>query len=283
MVALEQLQAALAAQHAAGDMTHMPQIFEDQLLCCCSPADPNPGRKVWKAHVWRAAQNTFVPIETGFAATSLECSPQAWREPDGQVCLTLISDETGDLALHRFAGTDLHTLAPSGTPIPARAGYESRDLRLQVTKFAAYSDAQTKAKRVGLSHHALLIDFKQPASRRVYIVKDYRVVLHAASVGPRTLTTTLSRAGQFVSLLIDLQNPMLAHKILLPDAAAPYKAYVHNELLFHAVRQSEQFEDRRLAITDQFTLVPVPLFDYVFALEDFFANPDAAPPGAFLP
>lgn len=275
------LQTALDTLHASGVKSHMPYVFDaDTFLCCLSPPSDEMTPRIWRAHYWTAATNEFKPIATQFPENLLECAPQAYRDADGVIQFSIVSNAISDFNLHRFYGTTFDELTHVGFTPTAQAGVETATTRLTTAKFVA---PQLDNRQCGRTTDAMWLQ-KLPATDnnpRVLIVRDNFAVMHASPVAgsANRFTLTIATPAGFTILLIDATNLMLAHKVTLSNGVTPYKAHLAGSVLFYAQKDGPDFEDRKIALTNMFALEPVPLFDYFFLANDFLYNPQSSPPG----
>ncbi|WP_353208529.1 hypothetical protein [Sphingorhabdus sp.] len=275
------LQAALHRLHTDEIKTHMPFVFDDNtFLCCLSEYVELPrNTRIWRAHYWTPETDTFKPISTGLSEQFLECTPHAYRDDKGALYVSVVSDATDEYALHTFSGVNFETLLPIMCERTAKAGALTKTTRVLTDKFIAPKLSDDFCGRISQT----LFVQKQlpPQTSHTFTIKNN---LTALSVSPARLpgnkfTVTLSDNNDIFVLLIDVDNPIVAHKIVLPDLSAPYKAHLADGTLFYAQKTNQDFEDRNIVITTEFALVPLPFFDYFSLVDDFFYNPISAPPG----
>jgi hypothetical protein len=276
------LQADLNTLHAQGIKSHMPYVFNDTLVCCLNNnAVTIDGERIWKAHIWNKTTHNFDQFNTGLDALAIECAPQMRIGNNGLFYFSIVVTNNRERALLGFTGQSLSTIQNTTVARTNQAGFLLANVRFTTDKFVVRGNDTP----VGLCTDLLRMSRPlRPQDDNVFCVKRYFNLLHLSPTNASnriiaTLATPDFSSCGFSAILFDLDNLMVAHKVLLPDGSAPYKAHIADNTLFYTERKTADFEDRQIAITNDFELVPVPFFDYFSLLSDFFSNPVSAPPG----
>jgi hypothetical protein len=276
------LQADLNALHAQGIKSHMPYVFNDTLVCCLNDnAVTIDGERIWKSHIWNRATHNFDQFNTGLDALAIECAPQMRVGADGLFYFSIVVTNNRERGLFGFTGQSLSSIQNTTVARTNQAGFLLATTRFTTDKFVVRGN-ETPA---GLCADLLRISQPlRPQNDKVFCVKHNFNLLHLSPTNTSNrIIATFATPGfsscGFSALLFDLDNLMVAHRIFLPDGSAPYKAHITEDVLFYTERKTADFEDRQIAITTEFDLMPVQFFDYFSFLNDFFSNPVSSPPG----
>lgn len=245
--------ACINAAHESGVMSHMPYIVSDDMAMLSLRHDGGP----WKAHAWLASSGEFARIQTGLPPSAVECCPQATIASDGSVSFSIVSDSPYSFAIHSYLCAGFDSPSPEGIDPTGHAGFKHGGYFASTKKHVSLTQAGP------VSEDTLQIQ-RPDDSLTIRVLHNKQVLQAAPTDDGAVLVTLYSRIdGEQAIVLSGSRSALSVAEVKVGNGDRPYKAHISGGVLYYAAKVGSGFEDRVIAATSEFEIIPQPAESWV--------------------